>query len=527
MDLAEYYKKQRAQEEEDLRVQQLPTQDAKNRVREAARQGDSIGSDSLVSAGASIIVGLILLALTPEDLGTTAVPGGALTANGFAQVGRIFLGTYTTTTVLKATANAVEHELVKGDEEAEKQKNELAFQQRVKKEQEDWLAQFESDTASSGLCCKITLDNLPKVTIDGRTAAYLGNDTDCAKHGPLDTGVENVLLGAGPKLVPLATIISLTRLQKNNPTDASTSVYPGGSEGKQSFARQAFEVVRDQIQRLNQLSGQGALMTSFPAGGTAMLGRTFLGLGTGVVTNQAVDNLATSAGHWTDGVLGTNGLFEGALHDLSPALTLKGLEKTGNLPFFETPAKNPTCGTCDSTPTRQTLTIGDHTYDITPGVDTGQQIKFGQVNVSPRFSTGGFFNGASVDEIASKLTSGELSSDDVPVQYLWVNAQKMVVNNRSLTALSLAGMEPTNMTDVTGNLPDTGDDALPNVVSRLEEMPGNSPSDTIGIRELHEDWNSPVSKTVSLPKRPDDTGTCPTCDGNSPPKASVVKVKEK
>jgi hypothetical protein len=261
-----------------------------------------------------------------------------------------------------------------------------------------------------------------------------------------------------------------------------------------------------------------------------MLGRTFLGLGAGTVTSQAVDDVAKSTGQWADAILGTDGLFTGALQDLSPVLALKGLEKAKALSFFEPAAKNPTCGTCESTPARQTITIGDHTYDLTPGVDTGQKIMFGQSNVSPHFSKAGFFKGASVDDVAGMLRSGALSSDDVPVQYLWVNGQKMVVNNRSLTALSLAGMEPTNVTDVTGNLPETGDDALPNVISRLETMPGNTPSDAIGVRELHEDWNSPVTKTVSLPERPADKadrGTCPTCDGSSPLKASEVKVKEK
>jgi hypothetical protein len=89
---------------------------------------------------------------------------------------------------------------------------------------------------------------------------------------------------------------------------------------------------------------------------------------------------------------------------------------------------------------------------------------------------------------------------------MWVNGDKMAVNNRSLTALSLAGMEPTNTTDVSGNLPATGNDSLPNVLGRLDEMVGNNPSNTIGVRSIDDDRSSPIAKTVSI-----KNGTCPTC----------------
>jgi hypothetical protein len=160
-------------------------------------------------------------------------------------------------------------------------------------------------------------------------------------------------------------------------------------------------------------------------------------------------------------------------------------------------------------PTRTTLKVGEHTYDLTPGVDMGQPIKFGQRAISPKFSKRGLFKGASVEEVAAMLKNGTLSPDDIPVQYIWVNGEKMVVNNRSLTALSLAGKEPTRAIDMTGNLPEKGPDSLSSVVGRLEEMEGNRPASTIGIRERQADHESPVVKTVPLPERQPRAGGPP------------------
>jgi peptidoglycan hydrolase-like protein with peptidoglycan-binding domain len=137
-------------------------------------------------------------------------------------------------------------------------------------------------------------------------------------------------------------------------------------------------------------------------------------------------------------------------------------------------------------------------YDLTPGRDVGQPIKFGQPSVNPNFSHDGKFSGASIDELAAKLKSGELSPDEFPVRYIWVNGEKTVVNNRSLTTLSKAGMKPTKTIDMTGKLPKEGDDSLPSVLQRLNEM-GGKPSDTMPVRTA-KDWSSPIRETVSLPE---------------------------
>jgi len=135
-------------------------------------------------------------------------------------------------------------------------------------------------------------------------------------------------------------------------------------------------------------------------------------------------------------------------------------------------------------------------HDLSPGEDGGKPILFGQKGVSPNFSEKGRFRGADIDEVAAKLKNGDLSAADVPVQYIWVDGQKVVVNNRSLTVLSKAGLKPTNVIDMTGRLPAKGPDSLDSVLGRLDEM-GGVPSKSIPIRSTS-DWNSPTREWVTI-----------------------------
>lgn len=138
-------------------------------------------------------------------------------------------------------------------------------------------------------------------------------------------------------------------------------------------------------------------------------------------------------------------------------------------------------------------------YDLTPRPDNGEPILFAQIGVSPEFSSKGRFNGADIEAIVEKLKSGELSPDDLPVQYIWVNGQKCVVNNRSLTTLSKAGKKPTVMEDMTGRLSrDPADpDSLDNVLKRLDEM-GGKPSDSMPVRKTSS-RDSEIREIVKLP----------------------------
>jgi hypothetical protein len=81
--------------------------------------------------------------------------------------------------------------------------------------------------------------------------------------------------------------------------------------------------------------------------------------------------------------------------------------------------------------------------------------------VGPNFSKGGAFNGRSIYDVAGDLKAGRLSSNDVLINAFWHNGSLITENNRSLTALSLAGMRPTNINII---------DAGPKLLRRLEEI---------------------------------------------------------
>jgi RHS repeat-associated protein len=144
---------------------------------------------------------------------------------------------------------------------------------------------------------------------------------------------------------------------------------------------------------------------------------------------------------------------------------------------------------------------GGKVYDLSPG-DPNKPLKFGQKGVSPEFSSKGRFKGADVDTVAEDLKSGRLKPEDVPVEYMWVNGEKVVINNRSATALSKAEIPQENWTtvDKTGNLPPSPHpDNEASVLDRLDEMNGE-PSDSIPIRETS-DRSSPTRETVQISKK--------------------------
>lgn len=83
-------------------------------------------------------------------------------------------------------------------------------------------------------------------------------------------------------------------------------------------------------------------------------------------------------------------------------------------------------------------------------------------------------------EVNEQLSSGGLSADDLPIQYIVFDGKKVTMNNRSLTVLSLANMKPSVLVDVS-------DDSieLNKLLQRLKEM-GGQPSESIFIRKLKE-----------------------------------------
>ncbi|NRT88517.1 hypothetical protein [Clostridium beijerinckii] len=107
-------------------------------------------------------------------------------------------------------------------------------------------------------------------------------------------------------------------------------------------------------------------------------------------------------------------------------------------------------------------------------------IYFGQKSVSPNFSERGKFKGQSIESIAEKLKTGELSPDDLPIEYIIRDGKMITLNNRSLTALSKAGLRPTKFINQTGNI-----FFEKQITERLAEM-GGKPSISMYIRKLKE-----------------------------------------
>lgn len=111
---------------------------------------------------------------------------------------------------------------------------------------------------------------------------------------------------------------------------------------------------------------------------------------------------------------------------------------------------------------------------------SNDKVYFGQQAVSPNFSPQGTFEGASIQSVADRLASGELSADNLPIEYIVRDGKMITMNNRSLTALSKANMKPTILIDITG---DVANEAK--LTQRLSEM-GGQPSESILIRKIGE-----------------------------------------
>ncbi len=134
-----------------------------------------------------------------------------------------------------------------------------------------------------------------------------------------------------------------------------------------------------------------------------------------------------------------------------------------------------------------------------PNIPATDPIYFAQRAVGSTFSDRSEFKGMELKEVAELLKSGKVSPDSLPVYYTVLNGQKITINNRSLTTLSLAGMKPTVTIDVTGNLkaydrldPDT----IFGILQRMNEM-DFKPMTSMPVR-LGKGWDAPIQYTVPL-----------------------------
>ena len=131
---------------------------------------------------------------------------------------------------------------------------------------------------------------------------------------------------------------------------------------------------------------------------------------------------------------------------------------------------------------------------VAPIEGGGGRVLFGQRSVGRTFTSverGSTFEfaGESIADVARGLRAGTISPDQLPVRFVEISGQRVAVNNRSLTALRRAGMEPTRLIDQSDNAT-----AVRQVMGRLREM-GNSPSETIRIRGMVPNANGPASAT--------------------------------
>lgn len=80
----------------------------------------------------------------------------------------------------------------------------------------------------------------------------------------------------------------------------------------------------------------------------------------------------------------------------------------------------------------------------------GKKVLFGQARVDPTFSTKpnvpAHLQGRLLEEVAEELRAGTMHPDQIPIEaFEHPSGHLVTVNNRGLTALSMAGMKPTKI----------------------------------------------------------------------------------
>ncbi|HEU5109387.1 MAG TPA: hypothetical protein VFT95_12670, partial [Micromonosporaceae bacterium] len=128
----------------------------------------------------------------------------------------------------------------------------------------------------------------------------------------------------------------------------------------------------------------------------------------------------------------------------------------------------------------------------------GRSVMFGQARVSPNFSAKSnapdYIKGRSINDVAADLRGGRLSADQMHITAFPHQGKLVTENNRGLTALSKAGMRPTNVTvKPKSQMPKE-------VLDRLKErtpLGDTLPSNRIAITPSQRDWT--ILDVVSTP----------------------------
>jgi len=87
--------------------------------------------------------------------------------------------------------------------------------------------------------------------------------------------------------------------------------------------------------------------------------------------------------------------------------------------------------------------------------DCGQRVLFGQRRIDTNFSmkpdVPSYLSGRNIYDVARDLSSGLLTSNQIPIQAFRHKGQLVAINNRGLATLSLAGLQPTRIIEISNH----------------------------------------------------------------------------
>jgi hypothetical protein len=178
---------------------------------------------------------------------------------------------------------------------------------------------------------------------------------------------------------------------------------------------------------------------------------------------------------------------------------LTGIDKNLHRHVRQTAGRKRATASLDDLKTKYDLSRKNHSCPI----------YFGQATAQSRFSGSGKFSRIAFVDLAAKLKAGDLTPDDVPIEFFWIDGKRVTLNNRSLTALYKAGKRPTKVINVLEDPSAQSPAALANTLRRLEGMAGKPSTEmlvrTAGLgpdgqpREAS-DWDAPIGEIVSMPE---------------------------
>jgi hypothetical protein len=177
---------------------------------------------------------------------------------------------------------------------------------------------------------------------------------------------------------------------------------------------------------------------------------------------------------------------------------LNGIDKNLHREIRQTAGRKPVTTSLDDLKVKYDLSRKNHQCPI----------YFGQANAQSRFSGSGLFSRMALADMAAKLKAGELTADDLPIQFIWIDGKRVTLNNRSLTALYKAGKRPTKLIDRTESLHAQSHEELAGALRRLEGMAGKPSTEMLvrtaglgadGQPKEPSDWDAPIGEIVSMP----------------------------